>query len=123
MDIVGLDHVQIAAPRGCEEDARRFYGDVLGLSELEKPPALRTRGGIWFTLGAQELHVGIEDPFVPARKAHPALRVAPDRLDAVAKRLSNAGATVAWDAALPGARRFYTDDPWGNRIELLSLGE
>jgi catechol 2,3-dioxygenase-like lactoylglutathione lyase family enzyme len=123
MDVVGLDHVQIAAPRGCEEDARRFFGDVLGLSETEKPPALRTRGGVWFTVGAQELHVGIEEPFAPARKAHPALRVAPDRLDALAERLSNAGATVAWDAALPGARRFYTHDPWGNRIELLSLGE
>jgi catechol 2,3-dioxygenase-like lactoylglutathione lyase family enzyme len=123
MDVVGLDHVQIAAPRGCEEDARRFFGDVLGLSEIEKPPALRTRGGVWFTVGAQELHVGIEEPFAPARKAHPALRVAPDRLDALAERLSNAGATVAWDAALPGARRFYTHDPWGNRIELLSLGE
>jgi catechol 2,3-dioxygenase-like lactoylglutathione lyase family enzyme len=123
MDVVGLDHVQIAAPRGCEEDARRFFGDVLGLSEIEKPPALRTRGGVWFTVGAQELHVGIEEPFAPARKAHPALRVAPDRLDALAERLSNAGATVAWDAALPRARRFYTHDPWGNRIELLSLGE
>jgi predicted enzyme related to lactoylglutathione lyase len=75
---------------------------------------------VWFRLGAQQLHVGVQDPFAPAAKAHPALRVADGGLDALAQRLSAAGATVRWDDALPGDRRFYTEDPWGNRIELLS---
>lgn len=123
MDIVGLDHVQLAAPAGCEADARRFYCDVLGLPELQKPPLLGGRGGVWFQLGAQQLHVGVQDPFEPARKAHPALRVTPGRLDAMAERLIQAGAPVTWDEALPGSRRFYTEDPWGNRLELLSALE
>lgn len=120
MDLVGLDHVQIAAPRGCEAEARRFFGELLGLAEVEKPDRLRARGGVWFSLGDQQLHIGIEDRFSPALKAHPALRVAPNRLDSVAERLHSAGARVTWDEALPGVRRFYTEDPWGNRIELLA---
>ncbi len=122
MDILGIDHVQVAAPPGCEDAARRFYGALLGLPEIDKPEALRARGGAWFGLGDQQLHVGVEDPFAPAAKAHPALRVAADRLDAVAQRLGDAGAPVTWDDALPGLRRFYTADPWGNRLELLSTG-
>lgn len=122
MDILGIDHVQVAAPPGCEDAARRFYGALLGLPEIDKPEALRARGGAWFGLGDQQLHVGVEDPFAPAAKAHPALRVAADRLDAVAQRLGDAGAPVTWDEALPGLRRFYTADPWGNRLELLSTG-
>ena len=109
-----LDHVQVAAPPGCEEAARAFYGGLLGLAEVEKPEALRSRGGVWF----EQLHVGVEEDFSPARKAHPALRV--DDLDALAERLAAAGARVQWDESLPGVRRFYTADPWGNRIELLA---
>jgi catechol 2,3-dioxygenase-like lactoylglutathione lyase family enzyme len=109
-----LDHVQVAAPPGCEADARAFYGGLLGLAEVEKPEPLRARGGVWF----EQLHVGVEEDFAPARKAHPAL--AADDLDAVAERLAAAGAPVRWDASLPGVRRFYTADPWGNRIELLA---
>ena len=120
MDILGLDHVQVAAPSGSEADARYFFGELLGLPELEKPVALRGRGGVWFALGEQQLHVGIEEPFLPAAKAHPALRVAPERLDGVAARLRAAGAKVIWDEALPGSRRFYTEDPWANRLELLA---
>jgi len=120
MPVVGLDHVQVAAPPGCEEAARRFYGELLGLAELEKPAALRARGGVWFAVGAQQLHVGVEEPFSPARKAHPALRVDPESLDAMAKRLRAAGVEPRWDEELPGVRRFYADDPWGNRIELLA---
>jgi SAM-dependent methyltransferase len=116
----GLDHVQVAAPRGCEADARRFYGDLLGLAEIAKPPALQARGGAWFALGVHQLHVGVEEPFTPARKAHPALLVAHDQLDALASRLAAAGAKVTWDDRLPGARRFYTEDPWGNRLELVA---
>lgn len=116
-----LDHVQVAAPPGCESAARRFYGELLGLRELEKPVALRDRGGVWFSLGAQQLHVGVQQPFVPAAKAHPALRVARTELDAIAARLRDAGVPTDWDELLPGERRFYTHDPWQNRIELLAV--
>jgi catechol 2,3-dioxygenase-like lactoylglutathione lyase family enzyme len=111
--------VQVAAPPGCEAEARRFYGELLGMSEIEKPAPLAARGGAWFACGAQQLHVGVERDFAGgARKAHPAL--AADDLDALAARLRDAGARVDWDDELPGVRRFYTADPWGNRIELLS---
>lgn len=118
--IIGLDHVQVAAPLGSEGDAREFYGDLLGLSELEKPDALRGRGGVWFACGAQQLHVGVIDDFTPAMKAHPALRVRQLDLDLIAERLAAAGSTVQWDDAIPNMRRFYAVDPWGNRIELLA---
>jgi catechol 2,3-dioxygenase-like lactoylglutathione lyase family enzyme len=111
---VRIDHVQLAAPAGCEDEARRFFGGVLGLAEIEKPEPLRTRGGVWFALaGGQQLHVGVEADFAPARKAHPGLAV--DDLDALAARL----AAVQWDEELPGVRRFYAADPWGNRLEFV----
>jgi catechol 2,3-dioxygenase-like lactoylglutathione lyase family enzyme len=116
----GLDHVQLAGPLGCEDDARRFYGDLLGLEEIAKPEPMRASGGVWFRVGAQELHIGIEDPFAPARKAHPGLRVAAADLDAIAVRLETAGAPVDWDERYPGVRRFYTADPFGNRLEILA---
>jgi catechol 2,3-dioxygenase-like lactoylglutathione lyase family enzyme len=118
--ITGLDHVQVAAPAGCERDARRFYGELLGLVELEKPSSLRARGGAWFAVGAQQLHVGVADDFAPARKAHPALRVPEASLDGLADRLAEAGVEIRWDDAIPGVRRFYAPDPWGNRIELIA---
>jgi catechol 2,3-dioxygenase-like lactoylglutathione lyase family enzyme len=120
MSVMGIDHVQVAAPRDCETEARRFYGTLLGLVELEKPEPLRGRGGVWFRCGEQQLHVGVEDDFAPARKAHPALRVTGGGLDTLAERLRDAGEQVDWDGALVGVRRFYSWDPWGNRIELLS---
>jgi catechol 2,3-dioxygenase-like lactoylglutathione lyase family enzyme len=116
--ITGLDHVQVAAPPGSEAEARGFYGRLLGLPEIEKPPALAARGGAWFQCGAQQLHVGVSEEFAPATKAHPAFTV--DDLDALAERLALAGATVRWDAEIPGVARFYTEDPWGNRLELIS---
>ena len=82
VSVLGIDHVQVAAPPGCEEEARAFYGGLLGMEELPKPEPLRARGGCWFRAGAQELHVGVEEPFAPARKAHPGLVVAD--LDALA---------------------------------------
>ncbi len=118
--VIGLDHVQVAAPVGCEKDARGFYGDQLGLPELEKPEALRGRGGVWFACGAQQLHVGVSDDFAPALKAHPALRVRRPDLDLIAARLTAAGSTLQWDDAIPSMRRFYASDPWGNRIELVA---
>jgi len=120
---IGLDHVQVAAPPGSEDDARRFYGELLGMTETPKPEALRARGGVWFACGGHQLHVGIAEPFAPATKAHPALLVRPDELDRLAQRLAAAGCEVKWDEAIPGTRRFYTADPWGNRIELVGAGQ
>ena len=112
--------MQVAAPPGCEPAARRFYGELLGLPEIEKPEPLGARGGVWFGVGERQLHVGVEEPHSPAAKAHPALRVTAGELDALAERLTAAGVHVRWDDTLPGERRFYTEDPWGNRIELLA---
>ena len=119
--IVGLDHVQLAAPAGCEEEARRFFGGLLGLRELEKPPALAARGGAWFACGTQAIHVGVEAEFAPARKAHPAFALeSAAEVGALASRLAEAGAEVRFDDELPGYRRFYASDPWGNRLEFLA---
>jgi catechol 2,3-dioxygenase-like lactoylglutathione lyase family enzyme len=116
--IIGLDHVQVAAPPGCEAEARAFYGGLLGLTERGKPASLAARGGVWFACGAQQLHVGVAADFAPAAKAHPAFAVA--GLDELAARLVTAGVEVRWDAEIPELARFYVDDPWGNRIELLA---
>ena len=114
--IAGIDHVQVAAPPGGEEAARAFYGELLGLTEIPKPERLRPRGGVWFAVGDEQLHVGIEEPFAPARKAHPALAIArADDLRALADRLMAAGHGVQWDGA-----RCYVADPFGNRLELLA---
>jgi catechol 2,3-dioxygenase-like lactoylglutathione lyase family enzyme len=115
--ILGLDHVQLAMPRGGEDEARCFYSGVLGLTELEKPPNLAKRGGVWFALGEQQLHLGIEDEFRPARKAHPAILV--DGLDELRERLLARGFAPIDDEPLVGHRRFYVDDPFGNRLEFL----
>lgn len=116
---IQLDHVQIAAPPGCEAEARRFFGDLIGLPEVEKPEPLQDRGGVWFAVGDRQLHVGVEAEFAPARKAHPALAVPATELEPLADRLEKAGLAVTWDPSLPDQRRFYCQDPWGNRIELL----
>jgi len=121
MTVTGIDHVQVAAPPACEAEARAFYGQLLGLEELAKPEALAARGGCWFRAGAQELHVGVEEPFAPARKAHPSFVVTD--LDEVAGRLAAAGIDVAYDDQIPGTRRFETADPFGNRLEFRSAPE
>jgi catechol 2,3-dioxygenase-like lactoylglutathione lyase family enzyme len=120
MTIVGLDHVQLAAPPGSEPEARRFYRGLLGLPEIVKPEPMQDTGGVWFEAGLQQIHIGVEDPFVPARKAHPGLRVEVPQLDVLAARLEDAGAPVEWDERYPGVRRFYTADPFGNRLEFLA---
>ena len=117
---LALDHVQVAAPPGRAADARRFYGGLLGLPELEKPPALAADGA-WFALADGALNVGMMEAFVPAAKAHPGLRAASgEELDDLAGRLAAEGYPVQWDDRLPGHRRFYTHDPFGNRLELLA---
>ncbi len=117
MTVVAIDHVQLAAPSGSEEEARAFFGGVLGLEELAKPEALHDRGGVWFRCGSQQLHIGVEPNFAPALKAHPAFRV--EGLEALRGRLERAGAETRSDDAIPGIRRFYAEDPFGNRLEFL----
>ncbi|HEX6077410.1 MAG TPA: VOC family protein [Micromonosporaceae bacterium] len=113
-----IHHVQLLCPPGSEPMARRFYGGVLGLDELPKPPVLAARGGCWFRGGGIELHVSVNAEFRPARTAHPGLLWSD--LDRLAARLDETGYPVRWDTDFPGMRRFYTDDPFGNRLEFLA---
>ncbi|MET8855397.1 glyoxalase [Streptomyces sp. NPDC004579] len=115
--LTALDHVQLAAPPGSEDRLRAYYADALGMTETPKPPVLAARGGCWFRAGAVELHLGIEASFRPAKKAHPGLRVT--GIDACAARIEAAGFPVVWDEDLPGHRRFFSEDPVGNRLEFL----
>jgi catechol 2,3-dioxygenase-like lactoylglutathione lyase family enzyme len=118
----GIDHVQIAAPVGCEAEGRRFFGELLGLLELPKPAALAVRGGLWFQCGAQQIHVGVESDFRPAKKAHPALRLASEAAVAALKaRLRAAGVAVREDHDVENATRFFAEDPWGNRLEFVAV--
>ena len=114
--LTGIDHVQLAAPAGCETAAREFYGEALGLEEIAKPDGLKGRGGVWFRCGDQQVHIGVEEGFSPARKAHPAFHVA--GYDALLASLRRADIEVSEDDAIPGLRRSYVHDPFGNRIEL-----
>lgn len=120
MTRVLLHHVQVSCPEGGEDAARRFYGDVLRLPEVAKPPALAARGGCWFRDEGVEVHVGVEPGFAPARKAHPAFLVGADEVDEVAARCEAGGFPVRWDEDFPGYRRFHTADGNGNRVEVLS---
>jgi len=115
MLITDLDHVQIAASPGCESAAREFFGRLLGLQEIEKPELLQVRGGCWFQVGTRQLHIGVEGNFQPATKAHPAFAV--EDIEAAFSALEDAGVRCAWDVAIGNVRRFYANDPWGNRLE------
>lgn len=115
--LLAIHYVQLAIPRDGEQQSRSFWGAVLGMRELDKPPVLAAGGGCWFRSGNLEVHLGVEKPFAPARKAHPGLRV--DGLRALARRLEQAGYPVTWDAQFPGYDRFYSADPFGNRLEFL----
>jgi catechol 2,3-dioxygenase-like lactoylglutathione lyase family enzyme len=121
MQIVGLDHIQLAMPSGAEEAARCFYGELLGLAEIAKPAELADRGGCWFSGHGVQIHLGVEHEFAPARKAHPAFLVA--HLDACRAHLERAGITPTPDETVPGVRRFYAADPFGNRIEFIQDGD
>jgi len=117
MRILGIDHVQLAMPAGQESRACEFYSGLLGIPKVEKPAALAERGGVWFQDRELKVHLGVEPEFRPSRKAHPAFLVSD--LDALVTRLRNAGVDVVDDDALPGYRRAYVADPFGNRLELM----
>jgi catechol 2,3-dioxygenase-like lactoylglutathione lyase family enzyme len=121
--LVGIDHVQLAIPAGpeAETSARRFYVDLLGLREVPKPAELAGRGGLWLVGPAIAIHLGVETPFVAARKAHPAVLV--EGLPELVASLGAAGTEVAPDEALPRIRRAYVHDPFGNRIELIEAAD
>jgi catechol 2,3-dioxygenase-like lactoylglutathione lyase family enzyme len=117
MHIRRLDHVQLAMPAVREDDARAFYQGLLGIPEVAKPPHLAARGGCWFEYGDLKVHLGVEADFSPAQKAHPAFIV--DDLQNLVRSLRRAGHKVVADQPLEGYDRIYTDDPFGNRIELM----
>ena len=115
--VIALDHLQLAMPRGREADARAFYAGILGLTEIIKPANLAVRGGVWFALGSQQLHLGVEADFHPAKKAHPAFLVRDIR--GLRARLEQQGYAPYDDEPLSGYKRFYVADPFGNRLELM----
>lgn len=117
MRIEGINHVQLAMPAGEEDAARRFYADILGIPEVAKPPHLAKRGGCWFEHGALKVHLGVEQDFRPARKAHPAFTVTD--LAGLIVQLEHAGFSVVEDEPLAGYDRRYVADSFGNRIELM----
>lgn len=117
MQIEDLNHVQLAMPAGGEDAARRFYEGVLGIPEAAKPPHLAKRGGCWFERGTLKVHLGVEQDFRPAKKAHPAFTVTD--LPALIVRMEAAGFTPVEDEPLEGYNRRYVADPFGNRIELM----
>jgi len=114
--VSGIHHVQVSIPPGGEPAARRFYSELLGLSEVEKPASLGDRGGVWFACGDQQLHCGVELEVARSRR-HPALLT--DDLETLRSRLLAGGVPIVDDRQIPGYRRFYAEDPFGNRIELL----
>lgn len=114
---LGLHHVQLAIPPGSEDACREFYVDVLRMTEIQKPPVLAARGGLWLRSDRLEIHLGVEEHFRPARKAHPGILV--EDLDSLANRLTDKGVEITWDDNLPAHRRFYTYDVFGNRLEFL----
>ena len=119
MDVLAIDHVQLAMPAGEEARARPFWVERLGFAEVEKPAALAGNGGCWFERGALQVHVGIDPDFRPARKAHVAFVVR----DLTAARAALEPGTTTDGAPLPGFTRFFAEDPFGNRLEFLARSD
>lgn len=115
--LIGIDHIQIAAPPNSEVTARTFYGDLLGMEEIPKPENLRNRGGCWFRCGSQEVHIGIQADFTPAEKAHPGFII--NNIEGLKSLLENNGYVIKEEPPIDGRARFFTIDPFGNRIEFL----
>ncbi|MGE7878622.1 VOC family protein [Peribacillus muralis] len=112
-----IDHFQLVSPIGSEDISRSFYHGILKLREVEKPETLKANGGVWFEAGSINIHIGTEEPFIPARKAHPALEI--ENLSALKQHLIANEISFIEDERLPGANRIYVADPFGNRIEIL----
>ncbi len=122
MDFIkGIDHVQLAAPSGCEEKAREFYGEILGLVELKKPQSLQGRGGCWFQCGIQEIHIGVQEDFIPATKAHPGIII--ENIEEFKRYLANHGIASKEDTPIGGRERVFVDDPFGNRLEFIEFAK
>ncbi len=119
--VVGLEHLNLSMPKGAEAEARAFYGGLLGLEEVAKPQALMIYGGCWFKLGDLTLHLGTDENFVPAKKAHPAFLVSD--LEAARARFAAFGVEVRYDTRVAHVHRFYADDPFGNRLEFIQAGD
>lgn len=117
VNIIGLDHVQLAMPAAREDEATAFYEGVLGIPQVPKPPHLAARGGCWFESGTLKVHLGVDADFRPATKAHPAFLV--EDVRELARAVASAGYAVIDDQPLDGYDRVYVDDPFGNRIELM----
>jgi len=117
--LTGIDHIQIAAPPGSEDAARLFYGELLGMGEIPKPENLKGRGGCWFICGSQEVHIGMQQDFMAAKKAHPGFTV--NALEQLKSRLEEAGYTISEELPIAGRSRFFTHDPFGNRVEFLEF--
>ncbi|MGV3466709.1 MAG: glyoxalase [Heyndrickxia sp.] len=115
----GIDHIQLAAPKGCEEQARHFFGDILGLTEIPKPENLRARGGCWFQCGKQEIHIGVEEDFKAAKKAHPGLVVS--NIADLKKTLKLHQLTWKEEPPIEGRERMHVTDPFGNRMEFIEF--
>lgn len=116
-EIKAIDHIQLAAPKGSEEEARQFFHGILGMKEIEKPDELKKRGGVWFEFGSYQIHIGIEEPFSPAKKAHPAFYV--KSIEDLKRHLISHGIEIREDHSIPDVVRFHTDDPFGNRLEFV----
>lgn len=114
---MGIDHIQLAAPKGCEEEARKFWGEIVGLTEVQKPESLQGRGGCWFQYGNQQIHIGVEEDFLPAKKAHPAFVIG--NIEDFRLHLEGNGIKTKEDAPIDGRARFFVNDPFGNRVEFL----
>ncbi len=120
MNFLRIDHVQLAMPAGEEDKARAFYRDLLGMTELSKPPLLARRGGCWFSSGEVQIHLGVEKDFHPAKKAHPALQCT--NYEGLVSKLKQARVEIVFDDNNPGVTRCYVHDPFGNRVELIETG-
>ncbi|MCP3774992.1 VOC family protein [Paenibacillus sp. MZ04-78.2] len=116
-EYIGIDHVQLAAPAGCEKEARAFYRELLGMREIPKPEPLQARGGVWFSCGPHEVHIGVQTDFAPASKAHPAFQV--KDIGKLKQALSEKGIVIQEDVPLEGVLRFHCLDPFGNRLEFV----
>ena len=114
-----LHHVQLAMPVGGENKARSFYGDLLGIAETPKPRSMQANGGCWFEQNLTRIHLGVEEGFIPAKKAHPALQVS--EFNALRLNLENAGYETQSSNPIDGFSRFFVDDPFGNRVEIIDM--